>query len=876
MPAHFDWQTEDDDRREGAGWDEAAETSPIRAARRPRWRLLGIIGGLLLAVAALVWWRVDRRIDATTQAIRTDVIASHNLVQRAAADGDAEVFRSFLSGRDPDWTAGELALFESGLFSDRASLGLSPPEGSLPAVLPALDEETSADEYPATITLSPDLNEAVVLVDQPYRLEDGSTVVLQQTTVYRRGDRRWLLAPPMEEFWGEWQTSDGEYLSLIYPERDADVALRLADDLDAAIADMCATLTNVDCSADLYLTVRLDGDPQALVDLSLPVGALRRARENASILKLPAPSLAGRPPADEPERERAYIALRNGYARHVLGAAIAQSVSWRCCESALLFSLLLDYQLAELDLLPEWPVGADDYRRVLDEQTNLARLNLLTSDRLPRDLDPDRLWAARVAVDFLLNAGDLPAADVQRRLATTRTFTQLARRVLDDGAGGRPVPSDPTQALWLHALMRAAAAEEEASPPDDTLYLVCTAPGESETPETSRLLRHEPAANGWTELHQIQGFVWMTPLPGRQTMLLQEFHVAGESWQTRYWRNGDVATAYVATDSGSAISLGQSDPDGHHLVVYIYDDDSGEIRTLVLDLQACGESCAVADAPGMPLWSPDGEWALYSGDGEDYPESALLVNDRYVYLDASGLGVERAITLGSGDVEAAGGAAFVANGYAPFWLDERTFGFIRQIDGAAPAPRAEQEIVVATIDNPTPQTLILGSDLFQFMPDDIQRRSLTLAYVMPIPRQPATLFVVAMDELSDEAYAFLYDRTTGRIELRLTLQADFNHSFGLSPDGRYAVMTGVGVASSEPNSNLAPLLIHDIDANRTTPLLARLPFFLPSAVYDWTTDGHLAVALDDNLIGLIHPPSGQVELLRHSRGACTSVAWLEE
>ena len=31
-------------------------------------------------------------------------------------------------------------------------------------------------------------------------------------------------------------------LSLIYPRRDADVAMRLADDLDAAIADMCATL----------------------------------------------------------------------------------------------------------------------------------------------------------------------------------------------------------------------------------------------------------------------------------------------------------------------------------------------------------------------------------------------------------------------------------------------------------------------------------------------------------------------------------------------------------------------------------------------------------------------------------------------------------
>ena len=57
-------------------------------------------------------------------------------------------------------------------------------------------------------------------------------------------------------------------------------------------------------------------------------------------------------------------------------------------------------------------------------------------------------------------------------------------------------------------------------------------------------------------------------------------------------------------------------------------------------------------------------------------------------------------------------------------------------------------------------------------------------------------------------------------------------------------------------------------------LLARLPYFLPSVVYDWTRDGLLAVALDENLIGLIDPDRGGVRLLGHNQGACTSVAWL--
>ena len=57
-------------------------------------------------------------------------------------------------------------------------------------------------------------------------------------------------------------------------------------------------------------------------------------------------------------------------------------------------------------------------------------------------------------------------------------------------------------------------------------------------------------------------------------------------------------------------------------------------------------------------------------------------------------------------------------------------------------------------------------------------------------------------------------------------------------------------------------------------LLARLPYFLPSVVYGWTSDGLLAVALDDNLIGLIDLDRGGVRLLGHNQGACTSVAWL--
>ena len=874
MRSNFDWQTEDDDRREHSGWDEPAAPPPATPRRRPPWRLLGLIGGLLLAVGALIWWRIDQRIQATTQTMRTDVIASHNLVQRAVAGGDTEVFRTFLSGRDPAWTEGTLAVFEGGLFADRAPFGLSPVEGSLPVVLPAPDEETAAGQRPATIELSADLNEAIVTVDQPYRRDDGRDVLLQQTTIFRRGDRRWLLAPPVGDFWGEWQSSEGDYLNLIYPRRDAAIAERLASDLDAAIAGMCATLVDINCSADLFLTVRLDTAPQALADLSRPIGALQRARQTADILELPAPSLVGLPTGDDTEREAGYAALRDGYARHVLGAAIAQAVAWRCCDGALLFSLLLQSQLSDLGLVSAPPVGPADYRRVLDERISLQRLTLLTNEPLPAKTDPDQLWSARLAVDFLLHTGNLSAAGLQRRLTNVRSFSQFAQRALQDGADGRPAPTDLTQALWLYAIQRAAEAETEAPLPDETLYLVCTAPGESETPGTSQLLRYLPEGDRWEQVYSLQGFIWMTPLPGWQAMLLQEFVLGQEAWQTRYWRAGEITTVYQNDAAGSAVALGEIDPAGTQLLVYEYSPGNSQTRILAADLTDCGETCATKTLPGLPTWSPNGDWVLYADDSDNYPGPQLVVDGRYILLDRNEPFSQQPITLVNEDDPAAA-ITELGQGRAPFWIDERTFGFIRQPAGV-PADLAVEEIVVATVDDPTPRTLLSSAELFQFLPHDQRTRRMNLAYVAPNPRRPDSLFIVARDEVAQDAYVFLFDRATGQSTLRLTLGADFNHSLGFSPDGRYLVLTGVPHASRAFGDDLGPMLLHDIDANRTVPLLSRLPYFLPSVVYDWTPDGRLLVALDDNLLGLIVPDTGQVRLLRHNAGACTSVAWLDE
>ena len=368
----------------------------------------------------------------------------------------------------------------------------------------------------------------------------------------------------------------------------------------------------------------------------------------------------------------------------------------------------------------------------------------------------------------------------------------------------------------------------------------------------------------------------MTPLPGRERMLLQEFALASEAWRTRIWRQGQISTAYVSNTEESAVSMGQTDPTGSRLLAYSYDPDGGNTRALMVDLEECADTCATAPAVGIPYWSPTGERALYVGDSNTFPGPLLTVNERVILLDGVEAFTDWPIALGPGRGASAGGLTNLGQGASPFWIDETTFGFVRRVLSPARGSRGDVEIVVGSLDDSTLQTVLTGSDLSQFLPNDAIVRRTTIAYVTANPNWPGKLFIVVVDRQAENAFVFFYDLTTGLPELRLTAQADFNHSLGFSPDGRYLVVTGTGYQPNDPDSNLAPLLLHDIAANRTIPLLARLPYFLPSVVYDWTPDGLLAVALDENLIGLIDPDSGGVRLLGHNQGACTSVAWLAE
>ena len=889
MSDNFDWQTEEDERRaqENIWGDEPHSPGNRPPRRRLPWRLMAVVGVLIALVGGLIWWRVDKQVEATLAAFRTDVIASHNLVQRAVAENDEEIFRSVLSGRVPAWTAAEMKVFDEQLLFDRSPLGLSPTEGSLPIILTAADEETPAGERPVTIDFSPDLNEATVTIAQPYRIDStGETIVLRQTSIFRRGDSRWLLAPPLDEFWGEWVTSEGDYLSLIYPRRDEAIAERLAEDIDQQIADMCATLEDIDCSADLHLTVRLDYDPATLAALGRPLGALQRAHEREDILELPTPTLVGLPSEDGEQSEAAYQALADGYARHLVGAAIAQTIGWGFWDSPRpqLFEMLVDYQLSEFGI-GSWPIEANHYQRVLDEGIRLSSISHFSRAHWPKDLSDEQSWELQAIIDFLANGlPGVSAADVERILNRGNTSFDLFMEQVFSAAnaeGGEVMPRNLDMAFWLFAFRQAtASAESPPTSPSESLYLSCTAVDGNQATDTSNLLQYDPDNDAWSEKYSLPGFIWMSALPDPQTLLMQEFAVADEIWRTNVWRDGALVPAFVAKDGRYAISFGETDPQGRFMVAYTFDPQSDTAHNFLLDLADCGpDGCATTELEGRPVWSPDGRRAIYTGDSQSFPDGSFVsAGSRYIFLQSSE--VIRDVSLALGPGNAAGGTASltpIGDGRSPFWFDGRTYGYVRRIASDGPAALADDEIVLATVDDPTPFVVIPAADLYQVLPEDAPANRFFVGYVATHPRQPDKLFIVVMDPVEMRTYVVIYDLETQRPETRLDLFYHLNHSLSFSPDGRYLILTGQDVWSTTAGDNSAVMLLHKIADNHTIPVITRLPFFLPSVVYDWTEDGRwLAVAMEDGLVGLIAPDEGYVKLLPHGYGACTSVAWVQE
>lgn len=842
---NFDWQTEED-----VDWEvqqRAEDRRSLPAAGR-RWLLL--LGALaLVALAAVLLWREARqRVEAAEAQIAEAVLASDRIARRAATEGDRELLRSVLSGRDRGWLQTQYELLEQGmLFADVAGpLGLRPASGAGPA---------------RTVEVNADLNEAVVTAEQAYRPErGGEAVTLQQIYVYRQGRDRWLLAPPLDDFWGAWRSERQPYLTLTYPERDGSIARRLGADLNGRLEELCAAYPKVSCPDDLHVRVRLETDLDsvlALTEHGLGLGRQRR-------LSLPAPTLVGLPAGDG-----AYEALLRGYAGPVVTAAVAEAVGYECCGRVLFFEAAVNWQLAEMGLRP-WPLTLERYLAAADGLEGPDELRRLWQwPFLATDAHAER-WQAHALVEMVI------ATD----RAESTTILQEAMLAEPSIAAWMNAATDFSSVLALYEAWRSfmferiAALQTMPALPEQELLAACSEGG------TAVIQRYDPLRDHWPETPALSGYGFgvVYPLEDDDGVLLTGRRPGSSRAQTLLWRpdsqrvlsvagvggwfylsrgNGDWNLVPGEVDPGQTLLVPAGpagDPGGQYAPVRVYDENGGARTPALLDLDSCGAAgdCEWRFISSAPVWSPDGE-------------HMLVVNGRALLL------------LGERD-----GRSWepVAAGRYPFWLSDDVYGYV--------TPR--ERLVVRRVGERTRRTVLDVEGLLPFLTDFNRSRSLEMAAVAGPPGSGVLALVVGYEE-QPARYLLLLQRpadadvwlTADPDPEELTVLLQGNHLIfrdalpSFSPDGRWLIVHTVGGTQARPQ-----FWLFDVEARKDV-LVGPAPGL--SGIYDWSRDGRwLARWRGQGVAELIAPagaPEGgpyrrfvQPPFRFPSSGECTSLAWI--
>lgn len=311
MPDDFEWQTDVDDV-----WVEAepdASRTVRNIDRRVKLLAATVLICTLVSGAAWIYLSLNKRVKVATETARSDVLETHDLLVNAALRGDTDVVHSLTVDRPSSWWSLQAELLSKRLFFGRRPLAIDPVVADVQRVAEI-----------SLIHLSPDLITAEVRDRRPYVVQSSArttgTVILERSFLYEHSDNQWLLSPPSDDraYWGTWEHAERNILTVTFPERDEEIAIWLAGEIDTLLADLC-TLHTVACPSGFRLNLRLETDPTSLRRLGeLPHTFRASSSATENRISLPAPSLIGRP-----VDEAGLRALQRGYAGWIAAAVVA-------------------------------------------------------------------------------------------------------------------------------------------------------------------------------------------------------------------------------------------------------------------------------------------------------------------------------------------------------------------------------------------------------------------------------------------------------------------------------------------------------------------------------------------------------------------------
>lgn len=845
----FDWRTDED-----ADWqDEVGKTAVRRETAAAKWRSywwLGLLG--LLGIAAfwgVVRWQIKQQVTAVTSDVEAELLATQNFVLQTAVSQDEELFRATLSGRNPDWGNVQKTLLSEGLLLDR------PMFGWLQVAQPRVE---SAD---VSVELSPDLRAAELIYPQTYAVQTPTgiteTVTMAQTAVYRKGNTRWLYAPPIDEFWGEWVTNSGKHLTLVYPARDAEVAERLAVDLDILVGQICANLDDLNCADDLQLHLRLDSEPEALLSANeikpMLTGSLR--------LNLPTPTLIGKP-----VDEAGYQALFRAYGVRLATAVFAHQVEYDCCRHQLFFRALRDYQLAQLGL-QAWPLDEAAYTQILSQgfAGNAASHWTRRWEEAPpqplqvyRLQEPEPIWQqVYVLVEYLATLETAVSPAEMMRLMDRSSYEGWLAEVL-----AVPVDNDlfATQLLGYIFAQSNAGQQTEPPLPSGSITLVC---GDfSPSGPNDSIFQYDLASGEWRELYRsLSGFAgsyYISSVDGKR-FLITSYHFSDDqpnSIITLLTEDGEILLDETDLASGSDqpqfwVNYYFVDDKGDFFIRDVYEDG---IHRMTMRETACPtDSCSELEVTGWPRFSPDSSYFLAEAFVTEtiFPEGDELHGE-----------LMRDLSLQPTNSQT---STFVGQGGRPFWLNESTFAYWRWQGETL-------ELVTAVIPQNEPKVLLNQAALLESVP--LAERPETLfpgfASYNVNPQNPRELLLPMQSGLqfdsNDPHFLFKLSLSADltAVDTIELLQVDASATlFGYSPDGRYITFVDYNPNRSETTWTFL---------DQTTGTLTD-PITTESFNLGWSPDGQWFVQSSKNYL-LLHALSKDYQfLIPHNLGTCRQAIW---
>ncbi len=819
MSNEFEWKTEEE-----AGWEEEIATTVKRPSPSFPWKPFGLFLLIAILLAAGVRWQINRQVSAVTANVENNVRAAHLFLHRVAGQQDVDLLKSLLSGRDGAWVEAQKTLVAEGWFSNPPLLGWT----AVPL--------TASD--PLTVTLSPDLFAAEVQSEQSYQLLNlqgiTETVTLRQTAVYRQGETRWLYAPPDDEFWGETAAYEGNYVTAVYPVRDEEIVIRLAQDIDALVGTICTEITT--CGYASYVQINFRTAAENLFvsteqqEIPFYLGAMT----------LPTPSLIGLP-----VDEVGYQALFRAYGAQVAKDLITYQVGYGCCRWRLLYESLLERQLHQLGLRP-WPLTQPVYARLVLQPFSGGVTRLLINRPSFSALDQMYLYAY---VEFLESvvAPGVTLADMQRDLGQSRGVTAWVNQFVSTPFAHNAVDMAFFQYIIQHA--NVAHTRPPTIPLPGVIQMICNV-----GPFNGRVSLHEysPDTESWRELYMEETtpfWAYAQPVYSARQLAFMVEYLGEETGEIIYTllEDGQPIASFVLDEGTQNFYLWGADPHGRYLLLSRWDIENGPPEFRLLDVAACRQGdCLPQPVAGLMVWSPDGRQTLITAsedlEREDLSDSPL------VWLgDATGQN-KRVVGVGE----------------RPFWLDNTTYGYL-QTDKAG-----RQEWVMAVVGEDNPRRLFAADDLLAVIPEAERPESLFIGYPLAVPNQPDRLYVEASSSSGSMPiyYFFAITLTPDGFavqDVTLLFQSNSTSWVDLSPDGRWLV-----IYDSSSVEGTAVTLRH-----LETGVEQQLPFSQIQSGLSWSQDGKWYIRTGDGYLVFGTPDYQYQQFVFHDHGSCEQAYWRE-